>query len=159
MSAPGIGFHDEEDGTAGILSVLRGMQAEGQLDYTGDYPCTEQYSYSLPAQCIRHPFDLIQADSVAHLLHSPTDRSLACAGRLHGVHRLDKVTSGCLILVRKSMQIKREANPIWVVCFRTSLIIQCFMRKICMVVQWRCAPRVRKVIPAFSPGKERRCSR
>jgi len=53
----GIGFHDDEEKTAGIISVLRRMQAEGQLGYTG---------------------------------------------RLHGVHRLDKVTSGCLILGKNS---------------------------------------------------------
>jgi len=51
----GIGFHDEEDGTKGILSVIRTMQAQGLFHYTG---------------------------------------------RLHGVHRLDKVTSGCLILAK-----------------------------------------------------------
>ena len=51
----GIGFHDEESGEAGILSVLRAMQADGQLGYSG---------------------------------------------RLHGVHRLDKVTSGLLILAK-----------------------------------------------------------
>jgi len=35
-AAPGIGFHDEESGEAGIISVLRRMQAEGQLGYTGN---------------------------------------------------------------------------------------------------------------------------
>ena len=51
----GIGFHDEVDGVAGILSVVRSMQADGQLEYKG---------------------------------------------RLHGVHRLDKVTSGLLVLAK-----------------------------------------------------------
>ena len=53
----GIGFHDEENGAPGILSVVRGMQAEGQLAYSK---------------------------------------------RLFGVHRLDKVTSGCLVLAKSS---------------------------------------------------------
>ena len=51
----GIGFHDEEDGSRGILSVVRTMQEQGKLTYTG---------------------------------------------RLFGVHRLDKVTSGCLVLAK-----------------------------------------------------------
>jgi len=51
----GLGFHGEEDGTPGVMTVLRGMQGRGELEYTG---------------------------------------------KLYPVHRLDKVTSGCLMLAK-----------------------------------------------------------
>uniref|UniRef100_A0A0C3U9Q6 Pseudouridine synthase RsuA/RluA-like domain-containing protein n=1 Tax=Guillardia theta (strain CCMP2712) TaxID=905079 RepID=A0A0C3U9Q6_GUITC len=52
---PGIGFHVDEQGNAGILQYIRSLQAEERFDYRGS---------------------------------------------LHPVHRIDKVTSGCLLFAK-----------------------------------------------------------
>ena len=63
---PGFGFHHEEEGSPGVLPMLRDMQRRGELEFSG---------------------------------------------RLFSVHRLDRVTSG-LLMVAKSAAAAREASEL-----------------------------------------------